>query len=117
MRRTDALASAPNAWRREALVFSTNFRQGFNPALFPPVLPKDLIHRMVVGETIHRFFEAWKAAAMLTVGHSVWGARAWFVAAAEQLARAGYAINLRPHWLRKGYLLWRFPAGGVSLDG
>ena len=29
-----------------------------------------------------------------------------FVAAAQQLAQAGYAINVRPQWLRKGYLLW-----------
>lgn len=28
------------------------------------------------------------------------------VAAAHELARAGYPVNLRPHWLRKGFLLW-----------
>jgi hypothetical protein len=72
---------------------------------------------MVTGEAIYRFFEAWQEAAMLTVSHRIWGARAWFVAAAEQLAQAGYAINLRPHWLRKGFLLWHFPAGALSLDG
>src|SRR5215204_5465836 len=41
MRRTEVTAFAPDAWRREALVFSTNFRQGFDPTSFQPVLPKD----------------------------------------------------------------------------
>jgi hypothetical protein len=38
-------ADAP-AWQPEALVFSTNFRGGWEPALFQAVLPKNLIHRM-----------------------------------------------------------------------
>jgi hypothetical protein len=106
MRRTEAPASASHAWRREAIVFSTNFRQGFDPASFQPVLPKDLIHRVMPGEPIYAFFEAWKQAAAMSVSYSVWGARAWFVAAAQGLAQAGYTINSRPHWLRKGFLLW-----------
>jgi hypothetical protein len=107
LRRSEAAAGAVDAWRREALVFSTNFRQPFDPAAFQAVLPKNLIHRVVPGEAIHAFFAAWKQAAAITAGRSVWGARAWFVAAAHQLAQADYAINLRPHWLRKGFLLWR----------
>ena len=110
MRRTDLPAASSAAWRREALVFSTNFRQPFDPTAFQAVLPKDLIHRVIPGEAIHGFFAAWKQAAAVTASHSVWGRRAWFVAAAHQLAASGYAINLRPHWLRKGYLLWQFPA-------
>lgn len=112
MRRTAAAASAPDAWRREALVFSTNFRRGFDPADFQPVLPKDLIHHVIPGEAIHGFFAAWKQAAAVTASRRVWGPRAWFVAAAEQLATAGYAVNLRPTWLQKGFLLWR----GLQLD-
>jgi hypothetical protein len=111
MRRTDAAPAAADAWRREALVFSTNFRQGFDPALFQPVLPKDLIHRVVAGERIYDFFVAWKQAAAMTASQRVWGARAWFTAAAQQLAAAGYAINGRPHWLRKGFLLWTLRVG------
>jgi hypothetical protein len=113
MRRSEAAPLAPDAWRREALVFSTNFRQGFDPAAFQAVMPKDLIHRVVEGEPIHAFFAAWKQAAAVSASQSVWGAQAWFVAAAEQLAQMGYAINLRPHWLRKGFLLWTFAAGDI----
>jgi hypothetical protein len=68
-------------------------------------LPKDLIHRVVTNDPIYTFFVAWRQAAAITVGQGVWGARAWFVAAAEYLAQTGYAINLRPHWLRKGFLI------------
>jgi hypothetical protein len=115
MRRSNAPSSAPEAWRREALVFSTNFRTGFDPAAFQPVLPKDLIHRVLSGEPIFDFFAAWKQAAAMSAHHRVWGARAWFVAAAQQLAHSGYAINLRPHWLRKGFLLWHMNKGGAVL--
>jgi hypothetical protein len=107
MRRTGAMPSARDAWRREALVFSTNFRQGFDPTAFQTVLPKDLIHRVVPGEPIHDFIAVWRHAAAMSAAQGVWGERAWFMAAAQQLARAGYAINLRPHWLHKGYLIWR----------
>jgi hypothetical protein len=106
MRRTEAIHSAPDAWQREVLVFSTNFRQGFDPGAFQAVLPKDLIHRVIPGEPIHDFMGAWRQATAMTAAYGVWGVRAWFVAAAHQLAQAGYVVNLRPHWLRKGYLIW-----------
>ena len=107
LRRTHSIATTPDAWRREAVVFSTNFRQGFDPTAFQAVLPKDLIHRMVPGEPVYDFFTAWRQATAMTAAHRVWGVRAWFVAAAHQLAQLGYPVNLRPHWLRKGFLLWR----------
>lgn len=109
LRRTTAAPQALDPWRREALVFSTNFRQGFDPTAFQAVLPKDLIHRVVPGEPIYRFFETWKRAISLTASHRAWGMRAQFVAAAHHLAQAGYTINLRPHWLRKGFLNWTLP--------
>lgn len=92
-------------WTREALVFSTNFRNGFDPAHFQPVLPKDLIQRVEPGEPIYTFFEDWKRAARISAAFQVWGARGWFVAAAHRLAEMGYRVNLRPGWLRKGFLL------------
>lgn len=95
----------------EALVFSTNFRLGFDPADFQAVLPKNLIHRMAAPEPVFRFMEDWKAAARATVGLRVWGLRQWFAAAAHHLAGLGYAISLRPKWLDNGYLLVR---GGVG---
>lgn len=90
---------------REALVFSTNFRVGFNPGDFQAVLPKNFIHRMVPGTSIYAFFQAWKSAHAETMGLRVWGGRQWFVAAAENLAARGWAIDTRRKWLRKGYLI------------
>src|SRR5512147_2983039 len=47
-------------WRSEALVFSTNFRMGFDLTDFQAVLPKNYIHHVLPGEPIYGFFEAWK---------------------------------------------------------
>lgn len=105
--RRDQAAPGDGAWQREALVFSTNFRAGFDPAQFQPVLPKDLIHRMTPGEAIYGLMEAWKQAARATAAVQVWGGRAWFVAAAHGLAGMGYRVNLRSAWLRKGFLIVR----------
>ncbi len=106
LRRTTAAPSSPDAWKREVTVFSTNFRQGFEPGAFQAVLPKDLIHRVVPGEQIHSFFAAWRRASAMSAAQGAWGVRARFVAAAHELAHVGYRVNLRPHWLRKGFLLW-----------
>ncbi len=93
-------------WEMEALVFSTNFREGFEPGQFQPVLPKNLIHRVVPGEPISTFFHDWKRAALETSAEQAWGARRWFVAAGERLAERGYRIDVRKRWLRKGWLVW-----------
>jgi len=94
------------AWRSEALVFGTNFRTGFDPGQFQAVLPKNQIHRVVPGEPIHGFFQAWKQAALDASPMRVWGERQWFMASAQNLARRGYRVNLRRKWLRKGWLIW-----------
>lgn len=96
-------------WQAEALVFSTNFRPGFDPGEFQTVLPKNLIHRMVEGELIYDFFGAWKRATLETAAFQVWGARQWFVASGQRLADFGYAIDRRLGWLRRGYLIWQLP--------
>ncbi|HEM46974.1 MAG TPA: methylase [Alphaproteobacteria bacterium] len=101
-------AAAP--WQLEALVFSTNFRDGFDPGQFQPVLPKNLIHHVVPGEPIHAFFRDWKRAALETIAEQAWGPRRWFVAAAERLAKNGYKIDQRRRWLRKGWLIWQKPS-------
>ena len=93
--------------RAEALVFGTSFRAGFDPAAFQPVLPKSLIHRVVPGERIHAFFEDWKRAARDTVGESSWGAKRWFVAAADRLSESGWKLDLRRRLVERGYLLLR----------
>jgi hypothetical protein len=92
-----------------ALVFSTNFRWGFDPGIFQPVLPKNYIHRMAPGEMIYDFIEAWKTAANETVGYKQYGLRQWFVESAAALAAKGYQIDTRKKMLRGGYLIWKRP--------
>lgn len=93
-------------WRFEALVFSTNFRLGFDVEEFQTILPKNLIHRVVKGEPIHDFFEAWKRSAKETAHIKTFGFRQWFIATAESLAGKGFKVNLQRKFLSKGFLLW-----------
>lgn len=94
--------------RPEGLVFGTNFRLGFDPALFQPVLPKNYIHRMVPGEPIQAFMEAWKRAAARQGSLRAFGLRQWFGAAARDLAGEGYRIETRKAFLDQGLLVWKF---------
>ncbi|TAK13381.1 MAG: methylase [Anaerolineae bacterium] len=91
----------------EAVVFGTNFRWGFEPALFQPVLPKNFIHRMTPGEPVYEFFEDWKAAARAVIGVKDLGLRQWFIASAEQLAQRGQRVDVRRKLLSRGLLVWR----------
>jgi hypothetical protein len=94
------------AWRFEALVFSTNFRTGFDITDFQAVLPKNLIHQVVPEEPIYNFFEAWKQSAAETSAMKTYGLRQWFIHAAGSLAQKGYKINLQKKFLSKGWLIW-----------
>lgn len=94
-------------WRFEALVFSTNFHLGFDVGEFQTILPKNLIHHVVKGEPIYDFFEAWKASAVETSAIKTFGPRQWFIAAAERMAKRGYAIATQRKWLTRGYLIWK----------
>jgi len=95
-------------WKIEALVFSTNFRLGHEPAEFQTILPKNLIHHVVPGEPIHGFFEAWKQSAKETTSLKTYGMKQWFTASAEVLSQKGYRVNLRRNFLSKGYLVCEF---------
>jgi len=103
------LRRAPVGWHPEALVFFTNFNMGFDPLEFQTILPKNYIHRMLPGEPIFDFFNAWKAAAAETSPLQTWGPRQWYAAAAEALVRRGYPINLRRKWLSRGWMIWEQP--------
>ncbi|MDW8316618.1 MAG: methylase [Anaerolineae bacterium] len=94
----------------EGLLFSTNFRLGFDPAEFQTILPKNLIHRVTPGEPIYAFFAAWKRAAQATVPWRGFGLRQWFIASAHRLAEEGFRVDLRRRLLAQGYLLVRGPA-------
>jgi hypothetical protein len=102
---SDSLLSGSH-WKFVALVFSTNFRMGFDITDFQTVLPKNYIHHVTEGEPIHNFFEAWKRSAAETSPARVFGTRQWFIAAAESLAAKGYTIDLHKKWLAKGWLIW-----------
>lgn len=94
-------------WKMEALVFSTNFRLGFDPEEFQTILPKNLIHHVVKGEPIFDFFEAWKRSAAEMSATRIYGAKQWFIATAERLAERGYEIATQRKWLTKGFLIWK----------
>jgi hypothetical protein len=99
-------STTSNGWDYEALVFSTSFRSGFDPAQFQAVLPKNYIHHVIRGESIYEFFDAWKHSAEETIHAKVWGTRQWFSIAAETLAGKGYRVNIKKKWLTKGWLIW-----------
>src|SRR5690242_2340273 len=94
-------------WTMEALVFSNNFRVGFDIDEFQTVLPKNLIHHVVPGEPIYDFFEAWKQSAAETAAMKIYGPKQWFIASAERLTERGYAIVSERKWLTKGFLIWK----------
>jgi len=103
------IASTEGAFpfEHEGLVFGTNFRAGVDPAIWQPVLPKNYIHRMVPGEPVYEFFQAWKRAARETAGYQAWGPRAWFLACAERLRQSGCNVVCRRKFLRNGLLVVR----------
>ncbi|MDD2922082.1 MAG: hypothetical protein PHQ36_07325 [Anaerolineales bacterium] len=94
-------------WKFEALALSTNFRLGFNIEDFQTILPKNYIHRVVAGEPIYDFFEAWKKSAAETIRVKPFGLKQWFGASVERLAEKGYKIDLHKKWISKGWLVWR----------
>ncbi|MBI5822436.1 MAG: hypothetical protein HZB18_00255 [Chloroflexi bacterium] len=101
-----ARMTAERKWKMEALVFSTNFRMGFEVADFQAVLPKNHIHHVVAGEPIFEFMQAWKRSAAETSPAKAFGLKQWFSASVESLAAKGYKIDLRKKWLSKGWLVW-----------
>ena len=94
----------------EGLVLSTNFRWGFDPVQLQTVLPKNLIHHLIPGETIYQFFSDWKDSAKSSIGFKKFGLRQWFQESAHQLAAKGYQIDLKKKFLRSGFLVWKNPA-------
>jgi hypothetical protein len=107
--RKPAQGNADTPLQTEALVFSTNFRDGFDPAVFQTRLPKNYIHHVIPGELIYDFFQDWKQATLETMPLQVWGPRQWFMASARGLAARGYTLALQRRWLSRGFLLWKLP--------
>jgi hypothetical protein len=103
----DAAGVQTHKWKTEALVFSTNFRLGFEPGEFQTILPKNLIHHILPGEPIYDFFEAWKGSAAEMSSMKTYGTRQWFISTAERMAQRGYDVATQRKWLTKGYLIWK----------
>lgn len=93
----------------EALIFGTNFHTPFAPEMFQPILPKNLIHRMLPGEGVYAFFEDWKRAARETASSRSLGERFWFTAALRALQDFGYPLVLRRRWVARGLIVLRTP--------
>lgn len=108
---TDAGATpgGADAATLEALVLGTNFRGGLEPEAFQTRLPKSFIHRVVPGDPVGAFIEAWKASCRDTRASEVWGPRAWFTAAAGALTARGWAVMRPDSWPRRGWLVVREP--------
>lgn len=108
----------------EALVFSTNFRDGFDITAFQQVLPKNFLHRMTgPNEMIYNFFEDWKMSYEQTgkLMKNVYGMglRQQFIITAKHLAEEyGYCIVTQKKLLKNGFLIWQLRPGsrGVDLD-
>jgi hypothetical protein len=95
----------------EALVFSTNFRDGFNIVSFQQILPKNFLHRMTgPNEMIYNFFEDWKIS-YEQIGKSMKtmfgiGIRQQFIITAKYLAEEyGYNVITRKKYLKNGFLI------------
>ena len=106
----------------EALVFSTNFRDGFRISSFQEILPKNFIHRMTgQEEMIYRFFQHWKISSE-QAGKSMKkifniGIRQEFIITAKYLAEEyGYNILMRKKYLKNGFLIWLLRPGDVGID-
>jgi len=97
-----------DGWKFEALVFSTNFRMGFDITDFQAVLPKNYIHHVIESEPIYDFIETWKRSAAETSPAKVFGLKQWFAASVQSLAAKGYDINLQKRFINKGWLIWNF---------
>jgi hypothetical protein len=106
----------------EALVFSTNFRDGFNISSFQEVLPKNFIHRMTGrNEMIYQFFEHWKISyeqAGKSMKHSLnIGIRQQFIVTGRYLSEEyGYNIITKKKYLKNGFLVWLLTPESTGVD-
>lgn len=92
-------------WDKEALVFYSNFKMGFDPTDYQAVLPKNFIHRMIAGERIFDFMQAWKDASKETISEKAWGDKRWFISSVFCLKEKGYNLLTQKKYLEKGYMV------------
>jgi hypothetical protein len=100
---------------REALLFFTDFSRGFAPLMFRDWLPRDLRRRVLPGEWVRDFFDAWTGA-WAEVREIAGCPERAFVESARRLAERLPGIERAVEWGERGYLIYR-PAGGVPISG
>jgi hypothetical protein len=101
---------------REALLFSTDFSQGFAPYLFRDRLPRDLRRRCEPGGAMHAFFAAWTQAFAAARSTGLCENAALFTLSAQLLSSRVPGIACDAALLELGALLWQ-PSGGVPSAG
>lgn len=108
-----------NVYQREednaahkGVVFSVSFRGDFSPRDLQTVLPKNCIHHAEPGSPLDRFFESWERNWLRARTEAESDPKLRFSLAARRLSEQdGYAVDLRPTLLRRGFLrLHELPA-------
>ena len=105
------LRRTPEGLSREALLFHTDFHQGFAPLLFRDWLPRDLRRRVHPDEPLHAFFTAWTEAWRKARELGAWEPRSAFQQSALHLAAASLPVSTDAWLLERGYLRWQPPEG------
>jgi hypothetical protein len=102
---------AEGSAHHQGLVFSVNFRGEFSPRDLQTVLPKNYIHHVEPGSPLQLFFSRWELAWQSVRSRAGSELPLRFLLAAQVLAdQDGYAIDIRPTLLRRGFLRLRhFP--------
>ncbi|HKU37178.1 MAG TPA: hypothetical protein VJR89_03505 [Polyangiales bacterium] len=108
------LRKRDSALTREALVFSSDFSQGFAPWLFRDRLPRDLRRSCRPGSAIHAFFSAWSDAFEAARSTGVRESSALFALSALALSSRLSGIVCEPALIESGTLFWRPPDGVPS---
>jgi hypothetical protein len=101
---------------REALLFATDFSQGFAPFLFRDRLPRDLRRRCERGSAIQRFLTSWTDAFSAARSTGLCESAALFALSAQILASRMPGIVCDAALVERGALLWQ-PPGGVPRAG
>lgn len=96
---------------REALLFSSDFSQGFAPWLFRDRLPRDLRRTCRPGSAIHAFFRAWTEEFEAARSTGLCESSALFALSVLALSRRLSGIVCEPALIEYGTLLWRPPLG------
>lgn len=97
---------------REALLFSTDFSQGFAPFLFRDRLPRDLRRRCERGSVIQRFLTIWTDAFAAARSTGLCESAALFALSAQILSSRLPGIVCDAALVERGALLWQ-PPGGI----